>query len=75
MERGGSSLGNPNYGAAAALDQNNVIPINTAIRRPSMDAKAGLDRLAAIQDGREKGLDEDGKMNADGDLSLAQLPA
>ncbi len=40
-----------------------------------MDAKAGLDRLAAIQDGREKGLDEDGKMNADGDLSLAQLPA
>jgi hypothetical protein len=35
-----------------------------------VDAEAGLDRLAAVENGRQEGLDEDREVDADVDLGL-----
>lgn len=72
MERGHARLRHADDRAAAALDQDDVVRVDTAIGRAAMDAKTGFDSLATIEDRREEGLDEDRQMDADADLRLGK---
>lgn len=65
-------LGHPNNGAAAALYQDDVVGIDTAIRRPAMHAEARFDRLSSIEDRGEEGLYKDREVDPDADFTLPE---
>lgn len=68
-----SREGQTDNGASAALDEDDVVGFDAEVGRTPVNAKAGLDRLASFEHGREKRLDENREVNADLDLRFGEL--